>query len=101
MDWRELLHHLNRLRVPSMDNSTHQYDGYLLRRMRAHNVSWPNGSWADMLPANYDLNATGDAVPDECFPFLGLLDFFQLYYMPTIILTGMSRFKTLFRARLV
>lgn len=28
-------------------------------------------------------------VPDECFPLLGILDFFHLYYIPAIILVGL------------
>jgi DNA segregation ATPase FtsK/SpoIIIE-like protein len=103
MDYGELLNQL-KLRFPSMNNSTHQYDVYLLRRLRADNVSWWNNSWPDAT-SNYDPVVMGDAVLDECFPFLGVLDFFHLYYIPTIILTGMSfrlqRFKNMFMTRVI
>jgi hypothetical protein len=91
----ELLHQLSRFRLPSMDNSTHHYNAVFFRRLRAFNVTLWNNSWQDVLPNN-DTAAAADVVPDECFPFLGVLDFFHLYYIPTIIFTGMSHLTFLF-----
>lgn len=88
--WRDLrefiIHQLSKGRVPSMENSTHHYDAIFIRGLRTHNMSLWNSTWPDIRP---DYETTGpDVVPDECFPLLGLLDFFHLYYMPAIILIG-------------
>jgi hypothetical protein len=72
-----------------MDNSTQQYDSFLLRGLQqAHNMTF-NNTWQH-IRSDYDAVGAGDVVPDECFPFLAVLDFFHLYYIPTIILTGTS-----------
>ncbi|XP_069680488.1 thyrotropin-releasing hormone receptor-like [Periplaneta americana] len=89
--WRDLrefiIHQLSKGRVPSMENSTHHYDAIFIRGLRTHNMSLWNSTWPDIRP---DYETTGpDVVPDECFPLLGLLDFFHLYYMPAIILIGL------------
>jgi hypothetical protein len=80
--WGQILHHLKNSGIQSLDNSTHQYeailDGLLTFKMNFSNTS-RSGNITDY-----------DAVPDECSPFLGALDFLHKYILPIIIAAGMS-----------
>jgi hypothetical protein len=79
--WGKLLHHLKSSGVPSLDNSTHQYEAFL-DGLLTFNISFTKGSRSDNI-SDYD-------VLDECSPFLGALDFLHKYILPVIIFAGKS-----------
>ena len=83
----ELLHHLNKGRFPSLDNTTNQYGAILLRGLLTYNMALTNNSRTDN-SSEYRQDGE-DGFHDECSPFMGILDFFHLYYIPGIIFTGM------------
>jgi hypothetical protein len=80
--WGKLLHHLRSSGIPSLDNSTRQYEA-LFDGLLTFNMSFTNGSRSDNI-TDYD------AVLDECSPFLGALDFLHKYILPVIIAAGKS-----------
>lgn len=89
-DFLEILHNLNKGRFPSLDNSTHQYGAFLLRGLLTYNMTLSNNSRTDN-SSDHEYDVAVDGIHDECTPFMGALDFFHLYYIPAIILTGMFR----------
>jgi hypothetical protein len=78
----DILYHLDRGCVRSVDNSIHQHEAFL-RCLLKSNMTLSNTSQPD--------NSSGyETTVDECSPFAGALDFFNWYYLPAIICTGMS-----------
>jgi hypothetical protein len=84
----EILRHLNKGRFYSLDNSTQQYNAFLLRGLLTYNMTLSNNSRMDN-NSDYEQDAAADGGHDACSPFMEVLDFFHLYYIPAIILTGM------------
>jgi hypothetical protein len=79
--WGRILSHLKNSGVPSLDNSTHQYEAFL-NGLLTLNMNFSNSSRPENI-TDYD------AVLDECSPFLGALDFLHKYILPIIIAAGM------------
>lgn len=80
--WSTILNHLKNSGVPSLDNSTQQYDAFFNSLLNL-SMNFTNSSRPDNI-TDYD------AVLDECSPFLGALDFLHKYILPVIIAAGMS-----------
>jgi hypothetical protein len=84
-EWDEILNILNKGRFFSLENSTRY--GAFLRNLLNSNMTLSNNSRMDNISDYEQDPADGH---DGCSPFMDVLDFLHLYYIPAIILTGTS-----------